>query len=243
MKSALRFVIITFCALAFVPAHAESHTEAGLINMQGQGEVAAEPDTAYVTSGVVAEAKTAQEALQENTAAMAALIEVLKTAGIEDRDIQTSGFSVQPVYVYSDQRNADGYQQPPRIEAYRVANNVTVRVRDIANLGTILDDMVSVGANTINNVSFAVDDASELMNAARREAMADAIAKAELYADAAGVGLGPIVSISENGGYNPPPQPLARVEMMAADSKASVPMQGGEVNYAITVSVQWEISQ
>lgn len=241
MKSALRFVIVTICALALVPAQAQDDTKAGLITMQGQGEVAAEPDTAYVTSGVVAEAKTAKEALQENTTAMAALIDVLKAAGVEDRDIQTSGFSVQPVYTYSDQRNSDGYQQPPRIEAYRVENNVTVRVRNIADLGTILDDMVSVGANTINNVSFAVADSTELVNTARREAMADAIAKANLYADAAGVGLGPIVSISENGGYNPSPQPLARVEMMAADSK--VPVQGGEVNYSITVSVQWEISQ
>lgn len=241
MKSALRFAIVTICALALVPAQAQDGTKAGLITMQGQGEVAAAPDSAYVTSGVVAEAKTAKEALEQNTASMTALIEVLKAAGIEDRDIQTSGFSVQPVYTYSDQRSPDGYQQPPRIDAYRVDNNVTVRVRNIANLGTILDDMVSVGANTINNVSFAVSDSTELLNAARREAMADAIAKADLYAGAAGVGLGSIVSISENGGYNPPPQPLARVEMMAADSK--VPVQGGEVNYTVTVTVQWAISQ
>lgn len=102
---------------------------------------------------------------------MTELLETLKAAGIEPRDIQTSGFSVNPNYVYSDARDANGYQLPPKINGYQVYNTVTVRVRDLNSLGSVLDKAVNVGANTINGVSFSVADPSKLYDEARKAAL------------------------------------------------------------------------
>src|SRR5690606_39335868 len=128
---------------------------------------------------------TAREALDANTAAMAELIEALKASGIEARDIQTSGFSVNPNYVYTDARDENGYSLPPRINGYQVSNTVTVTVRDLDALGSILDKSVTVGANTVNGVSFAVADPAALYDQDRHAHVADARAKAELHAPAA----------------------------------------------------------
>jgi hypothetical protein len=229
--------LIPFALLAglTLPAYA------GTISIEGRGEVAAAPDMAMVTSGVTTQGATAREALDANTAAMAELIAALKGTGIEARDIQTSGFSVNPNYVYSEDRDANGYTLPPKINGYQVSNTVTVKVRQLDTLGTILDQSVTVGANTVNGVSFSVADPSELYNKAREAAFADAQAKAKLYASAAGSALDEIVSISETQGFNDPqPYPMyARAEM--ADS-AKVPVEAGELSFAINVSVQWELA-
>ncbi|QQR37538.1 SIMPL domain-containing protein [Devosia oryziradicis] len=212
---------------------------AGTITIEGHGEVMAAPDMAQINSGVTTQGATAREALDANTAAMADLIAELKAAGIEARDIQTSGFSVNPNYVYTDERDANGYSLPPKINGYQVANTVTVTVRNLDSLGAILDKSVTVGANTVNGVTFAVADPSELYNEARKAAFEDARTKAELYAAAAGATLEEIQSISETQGFNnPQPYPMyARAE--AADS--SVPVEAGEMAFAINVNVQWEM--
>ena len=230
-------VLVPFALLAglTLPAYA------GTISIEGRGEVAAAPDMAMVTSGVTTQGATARAALDANTAAMAELIAALKGTGIEARDIQTSGFSVNPNYVYSEERDANGYTLPPKINGYQVSNTVTVKVRQLDQLGTILDQSVTIGANTVNGVSFSVADPSELYNKAREAAFADAAAKAKLYATAAGSTLDEIVSISETQGFNDPqPYPMyARAEM--ADS-AKVPVEAGELSFAINVSVQWELA-
>src|SRR6478735_10642875 len=179
-------------ALSATPVFAPEATMCGNISISGVGEVTAAPDTAFVNSGVTTQGATAREALDANTKAMADLIETLKAAGIEARDIQTSGFSVNPNYVYSDARDANGYQLPPKINGYQVFNNVNVRVRELATLGSVLDKAVTVGANTINGVSFSVADPSKLYDEARKAAFADAKSKAELYAEVAGETLGDI---------------------------------------------------
>lgn len=213
---------------------------AGTITIEGRGEVMAAPDMAQITSGVTTQGATAREALDANTEAMAALVAELKASGIEARDIQTSGFSVNPNYVYTDERDANGYTLPPKINGYQVSNTVTVTVRKLDTLGTILDKSVTVGANTVNGVSFSVADPSELYNEARKAAFADARAKAELYATAAGGTLDEIISISESQGFNnPQPYPMyARAEMAAS---APVPVEAGELAFAINVNVQWEL--
>jgi uncharacterized protein YggE len=214
----------------------------GAIQMTGHGEVMATPDTAYVTSGVTSQGATAQEALAANTKDMAALIDVLKASGVAGEDIQTSGFSVNPNYVYSDQKDANGYQLPPKIVGYTVTNSVTVHVRDLAILGTMLDKEVSVGANTINGINFAVEDPSELYAQARRAAFADAKGKAELYAEAAAVQLGAIQQINEQQGYTQPPQPYMVKAMAAtADRSAPVPVEAGQLTFTIDVNVNWDI--
>ena len=215
----------------------------GQISMQGHGEVSAAPDTAFVSSGVTSQGATAREALDANTRDMAALIETLKEAGIEARDIQTSGFSVSPNYVYTDARDANGYTLPPKINGYIVSNMVTVRVRDLAILGSVLDRAVTVGANTINGITFSVDDPSELFEKARLAAFADAKAKADLYAGAGGVELGSIVVIAENQGYAPPQPYLMRQEAMDMAAASPVPVETGEMMFSIDVSVTWTLDQ
>lgn len=230
-------VLVPFALLASLtlPAYA------GTIAIEGRGEVAAAPDMATINSGVTSQGATAREALDANTSAMAELIAALKEAGIEARDIQTSGFSVNPNYVYTDERDANGYTMPPKINGYQVSNTVTVAVRKLETLGAILDKSVTVGANTVNGVSFSVADPSELFNEARKAAFADARAKAELYATAAGSALEDIVSISETQGFNQPqPYPMYAKAEMAAD--APVPVEAGELSFAINVNVQWELA-
>lgn len=231
----LSSVLVPFALIATaIPAYA------GSITIEGQGEVRAAPDMAMISSGVTTQGSTAREALDANTASMAELIAALKAEGIEARDIQTSGFSVSPNYVYSDARDKNGYSLPPKINGYQVSNTVSVAVRDLAELGSILDKSVTVGANTINGVSFSVADPAELYNEARKSAFADARKKAELYATAAGASLGELESIVESQGFNgPQPYPMyARAEMAAS---APVPVEAGEMSFAITVKVEWDL--
>lgn len=232
----LVFLASTLAILISSPALA-----AGTIQLSGHGEVTAAPDTAYVTSGVTSQGATAKEALAANTADMSQLIGVLKAAGIDPKDIQTSGFGVNPNYIYSDNRDANGYPLPPKIAGYTVTNSVTVHVRDIAILGKVLDQAVSVGANTISGISFSVEDPSALYDEARKAAFADAREKADLYAGAAGVSLGAIESINENSGYTPPVPYMAKAMAATADRSAPVPVEAGQLTYSIDVNVTWDI--
>ncbi|AVF04723.1 MULTISPECIES: SIMPL domain-containing protein [Devosia] len=229
-------VLVPFALIATaLPAYA------GTIAIEGRGEVRAAPDMATINSGVTTQGATAREALDANTAAMSELIAALKEAGIEARDIQTSGFSVNPNYVYSDARDELGYTMPPKINGYQVSNSVTVVVRDLEELGSILDRSVTVGANTVNGVSFSVADPSELLDEARKLAFADARDKAELYAGVADATLGDLEQISERQDFNAPqPYPMyARAEMAGS---APVPVEAGEMSFAITVNVTWDLN-
>ncbi|MEQ1771697.1 MAG: SIMPL domain-containing protein [Devosia sp.] len=214
---------------------------AGSMQITGHGEVSAKPDSAYVTSGVTSQGASAKEALDANTADMAKLIEVLKAAGIDADDIQTSGFSVNPNYVYTDARDANGYQLPPKINGYMVTNSVTVYVRDLGVLGAVLDQAVTVGANTINGINFTVDDPAELYNEARRAAFADARSKAELYADAAGVELGALALVSEQQTYNAPQPYFIKAEAAASRDVSAVPIEAGNLTFTIDVNVNWDL--
>jgi uncharacterized protein YggE len=239
MRLAALLIPLAFSTALAFPAMAQDSRGPGTIAVEGRGEVTASPDTAYINSGVTTQGATAREALDANSAAMTQLMETLKAAGIEARDIQTSGFSVQPNYVYTDARDANGYTLPPKINGYQVFNTVTVRVRALDQLGTILDQSVSVGANTINGITFDVADPSKLYDEARAKAFADALAKARLYADTARVDLESIRSISEVQTYGAPQPYMMREAAMASD--ASVPIATGELTFSINVQVTWAI--
>ena len=230
--------------LALATALATPAFAAGSMQITGHGEINAAPDTAYVTSGVTSQGTTAKDALDANTKDMAALIATLKAAGIDAADIQTSGFGVNPNYVYSDNKDANGYQLPPKIVGYTVTNGVTVHVRDLTKLGAVLDQAVTVGANTISGITFAVEDPSELYNEARKEAFADAKSKADLYAEAAGTELGSLSLISEQQNAAQPPQPyMFKATAMAADRSAPVPVEVGQLTFSIDVNVNWDLKQ
>ena len=172
---------------------------------------------------------------------MREVIDTLKQAGIAEKDIQTSNFSVQPKFVYP-KASSTGERKPPRIVGYTVSNNAAVAVRDLDALGSVLDGVVSAGSNQVHGVSFSIAEPKPLQNEARRQATADAIAKARLYAEAAGVALGDIQSISEQGGYRPP-QPVLRhtARAMAMEAADAVPVAQGEQSVEMQVHITWEI--
>lgn len=227
-------------ALPTIATAQQASNPAPRIIVAGEGEAAVAPDLAIITLSVLREAETAREALDENNAATAAVIAAMKEAGIESRDLQTSGLQINPRYVYP--KNDDGEDQP-RIVAYQVTNTLTVRVRDIARVGEILDRSVSLGVNQGGGVAFSNDDPSAARTEARRRAVEDAIARARTLADAAGVGLGPIIELSEQS-FAPPPMPMAagRAFRMAAQSDA-VPVEAGESVYRIQVNATFELKQ
>ena len=161
--------------------HAEEPVERRL-TVTGRGEVRAVPDVASMSIGVETEAKTPGEALDRNAVRITAVIQRLEQAGISSKDIQTSQLGIWPVH--------DERQQPRRIVAYRAANRLDVTLRDVGRLGAILDQVVADGANTVNGPIFSVAAPAPLLQAARDAAVADAIAKAERFAAAAGVTLG-----------------------------------------------------
>jgi uncharacterized protein YggE len=161
------------------------------ITVTGTGEVLARPDMARVNIGVVTQSESASAGVKQNNEAVERLFEALDEYGIAESDIQTSNFGVAPQYDY------DRSGQAPRLIGYRVSNQVRVAVRGIANLGAILDRVVTAGANQINDVTFAINEAKSLEDNARRLAMADAHRKAALYAHEAGVRLGSVLRVEE----------------------------------------------
>lgn len=213
----------------------------GTISIEGRGEVMAAPDTALITSGVTTQGATARDALDANSAAMTELLQTLKAAGIEARDIQTSGFSVNPNYVYTDARDENGYTLPPKINGYQVSNTVTVRVRELEALGAVLDQAVTVGANTVNGISFSVADPATLLDDARRKAFADARRKAELYAEIATAELGAVKRIEESQRFGGPQPYQMQTAMYDRAEAASVPVEAGELTFPVTVTVTWEL--
>lgn len=227
---------IVTAALMARPVHADEAPRPTL-SLTGTGEILARPDMALIHSGVVTEAETARAALDANNEAIAAVIAAMKEADIEARDIQTSGFSVQPRYHYP--KNGDDAESP-KIVGYSVTNSVAVKVRDLDTLGGVLDKAVTVGANRINGIDFIVSDADKRLDEARGLAIADATRKARIYADAASVELSRIQSIAEAGGFAPAPR---KAMMMRAEAAAAVPVEAGEQSLSVTVSVTWEIKE
>lgn len=218
---------------AVSPALADGPKMPRTISLSGHGEVKSVPDLAFVTAGVVSQGATAAEALAANTQAMNALFAALKDAGIAERDVQTSNFSVQPRYDYSN-------NQAPKLVGYDVSNNVTVTLRKIADLGPLLDRLVQSGSNQINGVTFQVSEPDQAMDEARKLAAADAARKAKVYAQAMGVELGPVMQVSE-GATSQPQVPMVRGMVMKADAAAPVPVAAGEQTLAVDVNVTWEI--
>ena len=201
------------------------------ISVSGEATVSVPPDLALVEGGVTSEAKTAREASDANNAAMGKVLQALKGAGIEEKDVQTSRLSLQP-------QSAPNRTGPPAISGYRASNRVTIRVRDVTKVANVIDTLVGADANEIGGINFVVSQASKLLDEARERAVADARRKAEIYAMAAGVTLGAPLSISEQG--NSAPVPYRR---MAAGMAVSAPVAQGEETLAVTVSVSWAIKQ
>ena len=233
-KSLLAASALALAAASLTPALADDDKTVRTMSLSGRGEVRIAPDLAIVTVGVMSSAATAREALDVNTRQMEGVMASLLNASIDSRDIQTSNFMVNPRYDYG-QNNA----QPPKVIGYDVSNNVTVTVRKLESLGTVMDQVVSAGSNQINGVAFQVSKPEAATDEARKLAVADALRKANVYTAASGVTLGQIVSLTEGGGYQPP-VPVFK-SMRAEAAAADVPVAQGEQLIAVDVNFTWEI--
>lgn len=222
--------ILLLSALLATPALAEAPYR--VISVTGEGTVQASPDLATLSIGVTTQGDTAASALGSNSAALAKVMDRLRAAGIEDRDLQTSGLSLNPNWTSDESGNS-------RISGYLASNQLTVRVRALPMLGAVLDAAVADGANTLNGLTFGLADPKPLQDQARQAAVADAIARATLLVEAAGGKVGPVVSISEQPGFSPP-MPMFRAD---AAMGAPVPVASGEVGVTAQVSVVLEIAE
>ncbi len=215
-------------------AQSANTTTPRVIVVSGEGEVSARPDRAHLSAGVVTQALTAQAALNANASTMNTVFASLKQLGIPDAKIQTSNFSVSPQYA---PYRADA-PQSQKIVGYQASNQVMVTVDDPAKVGPVLDELSKSGANQLGAISFFIADTKSLADNARRAAVLDATAKAKTLASAAGVMLGPVLSIQEGNVSTPVPMfAMAR----AMDKSGPTPIAEGEENVHVSVTLTYAI--
>ncbi|MFL6844201.1 MAG: SIMPL domain-containing protein [Allosphingosinicella sp.] len=235
MRNLILGALLALAPLA--PAAAQVQSTAVLdgtrLDVVASGEVSRVPDTARITAGVVTTAPSATAALAQNAAQMASVRAALKRAGIADRDIQTSSINLYPDYRQDQQGGGT-----PQIIGYRASNEVSVKFRDIANTGKILDALVAEGANQINGPMLGIDKPDEALDEARTKALSAARARAELYARALGMRVGKILSISEAGGNYAQPLPMMRMRAEAAQATSIDP---GEQSVSVSLAVSFEL--
>ena len=229
---------LAFSALPLAPASAQTQPasivlDGTRLDVVASGEVSRVPDIARITAGVVTVAPSATAALAQNATQMASVRAALKRAGIADRDIQTSSINLYPDYRQDAQGNN------PQIVGYRASNDVSVRFRDIANTGRILDALVAQGANQINGPMLSIDKPEAALDEARTLALANARARAQLYAKALGKRVGRILSISEAGANYA--QPLVMMQSARGKEADSTSVDPGEQSVSISLSVSFEL--
>ncbi|HEX2802679.1 MAG TPA: SIMPL domain-containing protein [Sphingomicrobium sp.] len=240
MKTIYVAALFAAAALPVAPAVAQPTAQitqaiAGTrLDVSASGEVSRVPDLAVISAGVVTRAATATAALRENSDRMDRVLAALKSAGIADRDIQTSSINLNPEYRYVE-------NQAPQLVGYTASNQVTVRFRDIRNSGKVLDALVSQGANQINGPNMTIEHPETALDEARAKAVAAGRARANLYARALGMRVVRIVSVSESGGSYPvpPPMPYAERAVMAGD--AATKIVPGEQKLQVNLSMVFEL--
>lgn len=228
---------LVLCAAAMTLALAGSAQAEALprqITVTGEGQIEAVPDMATLTLGVTNEAEEAEVAMAATSSAVAQMLDRLTGMGIAARDIQTQRLALNPVW----SNRGGSTSGPAKITGFVASNMVMVRVRDLDALGPVLDGVISDGANDFNGLQFSVQDMDPLQDQARAAAVKDAIAAAGLLAEAAGVTLGPVVSIADHGGGGNGPMMMN----MAAARDSSVPVAAGEITVSATVSMVFSIA-
>ncbi|RYD93978.1 MAG: SIMPL domain-containing protein [Sphingomonadales bacterium] len=201
-----------------------------VLEVSAEGVSTRVPDVAVIQAGVVTQASTAAAAMAQNSARMAAVLAALRGAGVAERDLQTASISLSPQYRYEN-------NQPPILTGYQASNQVSIRFRDIAKSGAILDTLVKQGANKISGPNLTVDKPESALDEARTDAIAKARARATLYANAAGLKVERILTISENGAM-PPPMPVVAFRAAKMES-ADTQVVAGEQQLSVTVSVRF----
>lgn len=210
--------------------HTESMDE-GSIVVTGTGQVAVQPDVADIRLGVSVSRLTVDEARQEAASTMAAILAAVESAGVPKKDIRTSLLSVQPRYDYRDGK-------PPELSGYELANVVEVTVRDLARLGDVVDASLKAGATSMDSLTFRLADPAPAEREARILAMGEARSRADVLAEAAGLSITGVSSVTEDGAM-PPPRPFAKAERMMMAADASTPVESGSLEVSVRVTVAY----
>jgi len=217
---------------ALAAGHHRMMLEGATLTIYAEARTGERPDIATVTAGVVTEAPTAEAALTENARRMTAVIAAIKRSGVADRDIQTSQFSIQPRTIYAE-------NVPPRVTGYQATNTVSVKVRNLANVGKTVDALVQQGGNQLDGIQFGLNDPDTALDRARADALKKARARAEVYAQAVGMRVHKIIAIQEGGSVEPS-RPIAMLAMRM-EAAESMPVQAGEVDLTANVTVMFEL--
>jgi uncharacterized protein len=213
-----------------------SNAQQPQILVTGEGSATIVPDLAQVRGGVSTRAATVKEASEANARTMTTVINKLVEAGIDRKDIQTAQFSIQPVYSSLEPRAEQ------KLVGYSVSNQVVAKIRKIEQVSDILDRLIAAGANNVWNLEFMASDSSKALDQACRVAIADARRKAELYANAAGVTLGPVVSIAEDSASAPAPVFTKRAAVLVNNGMAP-PIAAGEDKLRVSISVGFALAR
>lgn len=215
-------------SLAPVPIAAD----ATVLSISASAQASATPDVALISAGVVTQHADSNTALRSNAEQMQRVMSALKAAAIAERDIQTSGISLSPQYLYAE-------NQPPQIQGYQASNTLNIKVRNLARLGQVLDALAAQGANQINGPSFAIDQPEPLYQQARLDALRQARTQADTYASALGLKVRRVISLSE-GSHTPAPMPLMAMRS-AAKAEMDTPIAAGQSSVQVQLDVVYEL--
>lgn len=243
MKSALALMTLAAAAVPMA-AHAQTSVTiaetAPVVTLNVTESVEAAPDVATVGTGVQTTAPTAIQAMQANAAKTEKLIAALAKAGIAKKDIQTSGINLSAQYDYTQR---DGQPTGPRFLGYEASNQLSIKLRDIRKVGTLLDSLVAAGATNVNGPSFGIDNPAPMLVQARGAALKSAKAQADFYAQAAGYRSARLLSIAENNSGGNPPMLMLQSARFKADSAPVTPVEPGQVASSVTLTVQYALEK
>lgn len=206
----------------------------GTIVVSGTGRVSVQPDTADLRLGVSVARPTVEAARTEAGRTMDAILAAVDTAGVPRSDVRTAMLSVQPRYDYSDGR-------APALTGYEIANIVEVTVRDLGALGGVVDGTLGAGVTSLDGLTFRVADPAPAEREARVRAMAEARSRADVLAESAGLTIEGVAEVVE-GSPPRPPIPFPKAERMAMAADVSTPVEAGELEVSVTVTVTYRTS-
>ncbi|MFB9068425.1 SIMPL domain-containing protein [Pseudofulvimonas gallinarii] len=215
------------------PAPAAVSSDGTLLSVSARAEASRAPDVATLSIGVVTQAADSAAAMRQNAEQMNRVMAAIRSLRIADKDVQTSGVSLSPQYRYTQ-------GEAPAITGYQASNTVSLKVRDLARLGEVMDGLAGQGANQIHGPGFQIDDPEPVYDEARVAAIAKAQARAETYAKALGMRVRRIVSISEGGGFI---QPMPVMAMAKMDMAETTPVAPGENTLSVELQVVFELGR
>ena len=203
------------------------------ITLTATGNSSATPDMATISFGVVTQDKTASGAMKASNVRMNQVMAALKAAGIADKDVQTSSLNLNPQYVYAD-------NQTPKLTGYQAQDEVSVRVNDLTRTGPVIDAVIAAGVNQVDSIAFGLKNDGAATDAARQQAVATLMQRAQLYASAFGLKVKRVLTISEGGPAVQAPRPMMFAKAMAAED-TSTPVASGQMQLSVDVTATFEL--